>query len=57
MVLTMHHSGDQHQYEHYSSVEIGARAIIYAGATILPGSVIESGQVIRAGSICSNTHG
>jgi acetyltransferase-like isoleucine patch superfamily enzyme len=56
-VLTMHHSGDQHQYEHYPSVGIVAQAIIYAGATILPGSVVESGQVIRAGSSYSNTHG
>jgi hypothetical protein len=43
MVLTMHHSGDQHQYERYQSEEIGAQAKIYAETTIFPSSVFDSG--------------
>lgn len=54
MVLTMHHSGEQHQNEHRSGVEIGEGSIIYAAAIILPGSVIKPKQVIRAGSVYPN---
>ena len=54
MILTMHHSGEQHQNEHYSGVEIGEGSIIYAGAIILPGAVVTPKTVIRAGSVYTN---
>jgi acetyltransferase-like isoleucine patch superfamily enzyme len=54
MILTMHHSGEQHQNEHYSGVEIGEGSIIYAGAIILPGAVVTPKTVIKAGSVYTN---
>ena len=51
MVLTMHHSGEQHQNEHYSGVEIGEGSIVYAGSIILPGTVLLPKTLIRAGSV------
>ena len=51
MILTMHHTGEKHEIEHFAGVEIGTGAIVYAGAIVLPGSVIVPGSIVPAGLV------
>ncbi len=56
MILTMHHTGEKHEIEHFSGVEIGTGTIIYAGAIVLPGSVISPGRIVPAGLVFPKGH-
>lgn len=50
-VLTISHSGLNHEVDIVEPVVIKSHCLIYANCTILPGSVLEEGVVLAAGSV------
>jgi acetyltransferase-like isoleucine patch superfamily enzyme len=50
-VLTISHSGLNHEIDVIAPVVIKSYCLIYANCTILPGSVLEEGVVLAAGSV------
>lgn len=50
-ILTVSHSGLNHEVDVVAPVVIKSHCLIYANCTILPGSVLEEGVVLAAGSV------
>jgi acetyltransferase-like isoleucine patch superfamily enzyme len=52
-ILSMRHSGLQHENYIYTKTTIRDNSIVYAGATILPGACIEPFVIVAAGAVLS----
>lgn len=50
-ILTVSHSGLNHEVDVVAPVVIKSHCLIYANCTVLPGSVLEEGVVLAAGSV------
>jgi acetyltransferase-like isoleucine patch superfamily enzyme len=50
-ILTVSHSGRNHEVDLFEPVVIKSHCLIYANCTILPGAVLEEGVVLAAGSV------